>query len=173
MPKQVAPTRAARLMKARSHVTHPDMDWSLWIDANFTLQVDPHSLKHHGDFVNFVHRDRQRITDEAREIVRLGKAKADAIARQLATYNNGGFDTNENPMRELSCNGVILRRHTPEVIALNEAWAREIEAHTLRDQMSLDYCAWKQRLALSRWPGTHNNNPYFLHTHFKRPTNDF
>lgn len=172
MPRQSAPTRASRLMKARSHRT-VDAEWSLWMDANFTLLVDPEQLLEHGEFVSFRHRDRTRIADEAREIVRLGKARPDATARQLAAYQADGFDTTAAPQRELSCNGVILRRHTPAVVAMNEMWAGELDRHTLRDQMSLDYCAWKLSFALSRWPGTHDRNPYFRHAHYRRPTNDY
>lgn len=173
VPKQEAPTRTARMAKALSHRLFPREEWVLWTDANFTMQVDPESLIHHGEFVNFVHADRRRITDEAVEIVRLGKAKERCIKRQLATYHGDGFDTGENPQQELSCNGVILRRHTDEVKALNDAWAGELAYHTLRDQMSLDYCCWRQGLTLAKWPGSHRDNPYFLHKHYKRPTNDF
>lgn len=173
LPKQAAPTRSARAMKALSHVTVPEADWTLWMDANFTLKVDPNELKRHGEFVTFRHRDRTRISDEATAIIRLGKAKPAAIARQLAEYQGAGFDTPAAPQRELSCNGCILRRHTAEVRALNEAWAAEIDRHTLRDQMSLDYAAWRLGFELARWPGVHNQNPYFDFTHYKRPTNDF
>lgn len=172
LPKQAAPTRASRMMKALSHET-VDTEWSLWIDANFTLLVDPERLLGHGEFVNFKHRDRTRISDEANEIIRIGKALPEETMRQLHAYRADGFDTDEAPQRELSCNGVILRRHTPQVIALNEAWAGEIERHTLRDQMSLDYCAWRQGFELSRWPGTHDRNPYFKHKFYRRPVNDY
>lgn len=172
VPKVEAPTRMSRMMKALSH-KYTDTEWALWIDANFTLLVDPRTLLKHGDFVTFRHRDRTRITDEAKEIIRLGKALPDKIEQQLSAYKADGFDTDENPMRELSCNGVILRRHTPEVIALNEALAHELSTHTLRDQMSLDYCAWKQGFTLKRWPGVHSSNPYFKYRSFRRPTNDF
>lgn len=172
MPPQAAPTRAARMMKALSHKT-VDTEWSLWIDANFTLMVDPEKLLKYGEFVNFMHRDRTRISEEAREIIRLKKALPDATLRQLEAYQSDGFDTKESPQAALSCNGVILRRHTPQVVALNEMWAAEIGKHTLRDQMSLDYCAWKLGFEISRWPGLHDRNPFFRHTHYRRPVNDY
>jgi hypothetical protein len=159
-------------MKARSHRT-VDSEWSLWIDANFTLLIDPESLRQHGEFVNFSHADRTRITDEAEEIIRIGKAKEGATRAQLAAYKSQGFDTDENPQRQLSCNGVVLRRHTEAVKAVNEAWAAEMERHTLRDQMSLDFVCWKHGMQLSKWPGTHRDNPYFRFKHFKRPVNDY
>lgn len=172
LPAQAAPTRASRQMKALSHRS-VHTEWSLWMDANFTLAVEPRRLLEHGEFVTFRHRDRTRIADEAREIIRLEKARPAAARRQLATYQAAGFDTDANPMHELSCNGVVLRRHTSEVVALNEAWARELATHTLRDQMSLDYCAWRLRYKLARWPGTHDSNPYFHHRYYRRPTNDY
>lgn len=172
MPAQERPTRAARLMKAMSHETVGG-EWSLWIDANYTLLARPEDLLQHGEMVAFRHRDRSRITDECEEIVRLGKAKSDAVRAQLAAYQADGFDTDENPQQDLSCNGVILRRHTPAVIALNEMLAGELRRHTLRDQMSIDYCAWKLGMTINRWPGVHSDNPYFRHKHFRRPTVDF
>ena len=173
VPKQEAPTRTARMAKALSHHLFPREEWALWMDANFTLQVDPDSLKHHGEFVNFVHADRHCITDEAVEIVKLGKGKERCIKRQLATYQADGFDTAENPQGVLSCNGVILRRHSDEVKAVNDRWAGELAYHTLRDQMSLDYACWREGFTLSKWPGFHRSCPYFGYKSFQRPTNDF
>lgn len=171
VPKTPYPCRQARLAKAMSH-TLIDAEWSLWLDANFTLEVDPYVLLGEAAFTTFVHPDRSRIRDEAREIIRLGKAPADLIQAQLAAYQAEGFDTDANPQQVLSCNSVILRRHTPEVIALNELWAEEINTRSLRDQMSLDYCAWKLGLAINRWPGSHRQNQFFRHKYYKRPVND-
>lgn len=175
MPLQDAPTRVSRTLKLNPHHLFPDADASLWMDACFSLRTPVADLlaKHPEQVVAFRHRDRQRITDEAHEIARLGKAKPIAVFRQLAEYQAAGFDTGTNKMSELSCNGVILRRHTPEVAALNEAWTREIEAHTLRDQMSLDYVAWRHGVQIGRWPGTHDACPHFGYRYFKRPVNDF
>jgi hypothetical protein len=167
------PTRLARAYKAEPKKLFPDADWWLWMDANFTLQVPPEVLLHHGEWVTFRHADRKRITDEAAEIVRLHKAKREAISAQLKAYHKAGFDTDANPMTELSCNGVMLRRNTEQNEKLCRAWAEELSVFSLRDQMSLDYCAWRLGVTLQRWPGTHRNNPYFKFTHYKRSTNDF
>lgn len=172
LPKQEAPTRASRMMKALSHRS-VDSEWSLWMDANFTLLVEPESLFEHGEFVRFIHCERKRIKDEVEAVLKLKKALPETARAQLAAYQADGFDTDETPMTELSCNGVILRRHTPEVIALNEALAKELSTWTLRDQLALDFCAWKQGFKLSAWPGTHRNNPYFKFKHCRRATNDY
>jgi hypothetical protein len=168
VPKQQFPTRAARTMKILSH-KHIETEYSFWIDANFILLECPLKLTKYGDFVRFIHRDRTNIKDEAAEIARLGKAKPEMLKKQLSFYHSEGF-TNQ---RVLSCNSVILRKHSKEVIELNELWYQQIQTFTLWDQMSLDYCAWKLGFELSAWPGTHGNNPYFVHKHYKRPTNDY
>lgn len=175
MAPQEAPTRAARTLKLNPHHLFPGADASLWMDACFTLKTPVADLlaKYPQPITMFRHRDRSRIVDEAHQIAKLGKAKPITTFRQLATYQSEGFDTATNPMQELSCNGVVLRRHTDEVAAFNELWTRQIEAHTLRDQMSADYVAWRLGMTLGRWEGTHNTCPHFAHKQFSRPVNDF
>ena len=92
---------------------------------------------------------------------------------QLAAYQAAGFDTAAHPQRELSENSLILRHHTPEVIAFNELWCQETQTRSLRDQMSLDYCAWRLGLPIARWPGTKHTSPIATYRHAKRPVNDF
>lgn len=173
LPTQDKPTRAARMLKALPHRLFPDATHTLWMDANFTLMANPSALIAHGDYVTFRHPERKRISDEWREIARLGKARKEDLQRQLVAYHADGFDTDSNPMQELTCAGVILRRHTPKVIETCELLAKQLQEYTLRDQMATDYCAWKTGLKLSRWPGIHRDNPYFKFKHFTRPTNDF
>lgn len=175
MRSQDRPTRVARTLKLNPHHLFPGADASLWMDACFILRTPVADLmaQHPEDVVTFRHKDRRRIVDEAHEIARLGKAKAITVFRQLATYQQAGFDTAQNQMQELSCNGVVLRRHNERAAAFNEAWTREIEQHTLRDQMSADFVAWQQGMKLGRWPGTHDANPHFGHRFFRRPVNDF
>jgi len=172
IPRQARPTRSARIIKALSHL-FTETECSLWMDANFSLRVTDPGLFCRGDFVTFRHRDRTRISQEAEEIIRIGKSTPEQIRSQLAAYQAEGFDTDDNPMCELSCNGVIFRRHTPEVIAVNEAWCHEIETRSLRDQMSLDYVCWKHGFQLARWPGTFDKCRYFRWTYYKRPVNDY
>jgi hypothetical protein len=170
-----APTRTARTLKLNPHRLFPRAEATLWQDACFTLRTDPRTLleQHDDEIVTFVHRDRARIVDEAHEIARLRKARPIDVYRQLAAYQSEGFDTADAPLRELSCNGVVLRRRSPRVDALCELWTRQIERYTLRDQMSLDYCAWKLGMRIGRWPGVHSENPHFEYRHFRRPVNDF
>lgn len=55
----------------------------------------------------------------------------------------------------------MLRRHTPEVIAVCERWHAEVLMYSPRDQMSLDYVCDRLGFALSYWRDPLNHSPYF------------
>ena len=171
LPTQAAPNRASRRLKALSHV-FTDTPWALWLDACITLRADPCDLGRYGDFVAFHHPRRDNIVDEAAAIIAAGKAPADKIQAQLAAYQAAGFATARRPQRELSGGGVLLRHHTPAVLAFNAAWDQEIQTRSLRDQMSLDYCADRVGLPIARWPGRLPDNDLFTLHHHRRPIND-
>ena len=172
IPTVDAPMRVSRFVKALSHRWFPKAT-TLYLDANITLRVHLSALEsqYNGDFVNFRHYKRQRITDEADAIIRWKKAKPDAVMAQLRKYQAEGFDTDENPQRELSNNGVILRR--PSSAELCEAWWREISTQTLRDQMSLDYCAWKLGRTIQRFDGNIKTTRIISIRNYDRPVNDY
>lgn len=166
------PTRQSRVMKALSH-QYTNTEWSLWTDCNFTFKVDPLSLLHYGDFVNFRHPYRDNLHDEAMEIIRLKKAKKETVLRQLKAYERDGFQIHATPPGGLACNGVILRHHTADIRRLNEAWKAELDRYSLRDQMCVDYVLWKHQRIPAKWPGVYTKNPYFGFTVYRRPVNDY
>jgi len=172
IPTVSAPMRVSRFVKALSHRWFPNAT-TLYLDANMTLREHLRALqgKYQGDFVNFRHWKRQRITDEADAIIRWRKAKPEAVMAQLRKYQAEGFDTEENPQRELSNNGVILRR--PSSADLCEAWWREISTQTLRDQMSIDYCAWKIGHNIQRFDGNIKSTDIVSVRNYDRPVNDY
>lgn len=164
--KQSNPVLANRIYKAS-----PPFDSDSWLyqDANFTLKVDPEviSANHREDIVNFRHRDRTRISEEAKEIKRLKKARPESIDMQLRDYQANGFDTDENPMQELSCNGIVFRRNTKKVREFNALLKYHVIVYSQRDQMAFDYCAWKLGIKIGRFPGTFDRNPYSKYTHYR------
>src|SRR5690606_6205363 len=117
---------------------------------------------------------RARIKDECEAIIRAGKAKPEAVRAQLAAYQADGWDTDDNPQRAITNGGFMLRRHTERVVRFNEVWHHEVQTRTLRDQMSLDYCAAKVGLPIDYFPGDVTANKFvrrLLYPH--KPTNDF
>jgi hypothetical protein len=174
LPLMEQPTRAARTLKAMSHEVFPEADATLWQDANFSIRIHPDRIlaRFKGEITTFRHHFQSRIKDETEAIIQLGKAKEAPTRAQLAAYQAQGFDCDENPMRELSVGGFILRRHTDDIKALNRLWCAEIHTYTLRDQMSLDYIAWKLGLKIDRFPGRYNANGLTRYVPYKRPASD-
>ena len=176
LPKQEAPKRACRQYKQPSHLIFPEADATLWIDAQFQLTANPIDIlrKYPGEFTGFRHHKRNRITDEAEAIIKAGKAKPDAIHAQLAAYKAQGWDTDAKPQRAITNGGCMLRRHTDTVKRFNDAWHHEVQTRTLRDQMSLDYCAAKVGMPIAHFPGNMVQNPIGRRIHYpSKPTNDF
>lgn len=159
------PRRAARRAKALSHRLFPTADFAIWIDASFELQVLPtvliNDMMTTGCVVaGFRHPDRRRIRDEASVIIENKMARPQDVERQLAAYQSDGFDTEESRQAFLTTTGLMVRAHTPLVREFNERWWHEMKAHTLRDQLSIDYCAWKMGLSIGYLFGHYRANPY-------------
>ena len=98
----------------------------------------------HGDLAIPKHPDRDCAYVEAAFCARRGKDRAETLTRQAQAYRKAGL-----PERwGLAETRVVIRRNTPEIVALNEAWWAEIKRHSLRDQVSLPFVCWKSGV---RW----------------------
>lgn len=175
VPPTSTPSRECRRLKQLSHIVFPSAHFTLWTDSNFSLKVDPVELLQRYPYpvTTFRHPHRKRIRDEAGVIISHGKGKAATISAQLAAYQAEGFDTEENPQRMISAGGFVLRRHTEAVKRFNEVWFHEVQTRSLRDQMSIDYAAWKTGLRIHYFPGTYLDNEVAELTRYKRATIDF
>ena len=87
---QKAPKRLSKQIKALSHL-YLHTEWSLWIDCCFDCLVPPESLVGYGEFVTFKHKDRSNVYDESRAVIKLKKAKAETVKRQMRIYTSAGF----------------------------------------------------------------------------------
>jgi len=167
------PTRTARMLKALPQTLFPQEDAWLWIDCCFEMLADPLAIHHTAteDIITFRHQYWNSISNEARAIVKLKKARPQAVFAQLAAYHKAGFDTPLNPQLSLSCTGVVYRRRTDQILNLNQFWAKQLR-FSLRDQMSLDYCAWKLGITVGRWPGFVGDNPIARYNHYRKAVNE-
>ncbi len=164
------PNTESRRYKCLPHLLFGN-EPTIWVDACLDCFFNPSELleKYQGAITNFSHPDRTRISQEAKAIIKCKKAPEKSILQQLKIYQNDGFDTDEFPMQSLSNNGFILRRDCKE---LNRLWWSEVKNKTKRDQMSLDYCAWKLGVKIDRFEGNIRNNPFVKYNHYNRPVND-
>lgn len=159
---------AARRAKMILLDDFPEAEWSIWIDASFDLLVDPHVIVAAAeatgcDVAAFRHPDRHRIKEEAREIIRGGMAPFDLVNRQIAAYHSDGFDTDVVPQAALTTTGLLVRRHTRQVAEFTAQWLHEIETHTLRDQLSVDYAAWRTGVRIGYLPGHYRENQFVVY----------
>ncbi|MFK7934766.1 MAG: glycosyltransferase domain-containing protein [Saprospiraceae bacterium] len=134
------PTRNARFYKIMSHQVIPDYHYSLWIDANIqSTHMDIHGLfdqylmKH--DLAVHLHPERDCIYDEAAVCIEINKDAPATILSQMEKYQNLSYPTNNG----LISSSIIFRRNTTSVEQVNEAWWKELDNHSRRDQLSFPY----------------------------------
>lgn len=144
------PVRNAKIYKVVPHWFF-DTEYSLWVDANFTVNVDMDEiiklLPDDADMGLYVHSDRDCIYDEA-EVCKVYHDK-ELIQPQMDRYRAEGYPVH-NGLHSCS---VILRKHTKKMAEFNELWWREIQLGSRRDQLSFDYCVWKSGVKVHNLPG--------------------
>lgn len=151
----------ARLIKMRPDRWLPiGVDYSLWIDAAYRLDVSPldiiGEMPADADICVLEHPDRQNIRQEGAELVRLGLASQDDIDNQLEDLRDFA-----DRQTRLSSTGLLLRRHSARVTGFNQVWAHQFMrgGHT-RDQMTFDAVADAGGVRVHFLRGHYRDNPY-------------
>lgn len=172
------PRRAARRAKVGADSRFSGADVTIWVDASFDFLLPAEEIAAQAaaigtPIVALAHPDRHRIRDEAAEVIRHGLAPAEAVNRQVGTYRARGFDTDECPQRALTTTGLLVRFRSPRVQAFNALWQEQLDRFTLRDQLSIDYCAWCVDIQIGYLRGQYRANAYVhynRHQHRERRT---
>lgn len=157
----LGPKRATSAVKLLPHRVFPDARFSLWLDANCNIDCDLDALMTDmladADLALHPHPERDCIYDEALACIELGRDTPATICAQVVRYAQLGFPARAG----LVAGGVILRRHTAAVAALNEDWWAEVAAGSCRDQLSFNYVAWRRGIAVARFPSDVWRGPLF------------
>jgi hypothetical protein len=85
------------------------------------------------------------------------------VNRQIRAYQDEGFDTDAEPQRVITTGGLLVRMPSLSVRDFNRLWLEQIHRYTMRDQLSIDYCAWKLGLRIGHLQGVYTANPYALY----------
>jgi alkaline ceramidase TOD1/glycosyltransferase MUCI70-like protein len=137
------PRRNSRAPKILAHQYLPEHDYSLWIDGSIRLLTPVQKLIDdylgETDIAIFSHSERRCLYEEAAICSERRLDDPATIAAQTASYARAGYPAN-NGLHEC---GVILRRHSARIEALNNAWWSEFCRHSCRDQLSLNYVLYK------------------------------
>jgi hypothetical protein len=174
--------RNAKKYKVLPHRFLKEYDYSIWIDGNMLLLSDPTSLIEsildncNVAFFNHANNlldSRNCLYDEAEHIISIGnknyqlnpergklayKDNPATIKRQIEKYQHSGYPTKNGLITGM----VIVRRHcAADCIQTMEDWWTEIQYNSKRDQLSFNYCAWKNNLKFNYILGDSRDNTYF------------
>lgn len=118
---------------------------TMWIDGSFILNCQPSEFLKEIDFEDYdiavlKHRVRNNALEEAEQIL---KNETDyvirgKIERQIDYYRKVGYKF-DNGLAET---GILIRKNNNAVNEFCDLWWSQICQHTLRDQLSFNFCLW-------------------------------
>lgn len=157
------PNRNAKIHKILSHKYFPDKMYSLWIDGSVSIEF-PFSVERlieiylaDSDLALFKHTERHCIYQEANICIQRRLDDPLVIRKQIEKYTKDGHPSNAG-LGECT---ILLRRHTDQIKAFNEAWWDEIQNGSKRDQISFAYLIRKMGIKVRYFPG-HLRSPNYL-----------
>lgn len=160
MERFKSPRRDSRIYKMLPH-QFVTSKYSIWIDGNIQLLKTPEELvdtylKDH-DIALFRHPSRDCLYEEAIVCAKNGLDDPEVIISQVKKYEDEGFPKH----RGLTENCFIVRRHTPKVEALGNAWWAEYTTHSARDQLSFMYAVDRVGIRLNVIDAGWEGDPMF------------
>lgn len=157
------PRREAWILRCQADRLFPDADVVIWLDASLEI-LDLPRLIHDAapfDLAGLAHPERSSSYDEAAELIAIGQGDPESLRAQVAAYRAEGF-----PGAGLTTSGILVRRNTQAVVALNTIWAEELVKYAGDNtQVSLDYAAWRVGLPVAHLAGTYIDTPYVVYDH--------
>ena len=160
---QVSDNLKARYIKTHSHILDWVKDWlSLWIDGN-TIIKSPSTVRkivenYKERILCFKHFERENVLEEMERLQSLEKFswEKDKIEIQKKRYIADWYKFDNG----LSCSGVMLRDNSRQTEEFNEMRRKEISENSVRDQVSMHYCAWKLWMIIDYFPREYPKNEY-------------
>ena len=156
-------SRTSRLPKILPHLVLPaDCDYSIWVDGNFQLMKPASEIVNSelrfDDWAVHRHPARGCMYEEADLLTKLKAERPDEwpnmdareLEAEIAYYRSIGFP---EKLTTMTANGIIIRRHTARVGALNERWWKLFSMGCGRDQLSFPVALWRQsEVTVNRMP---------------------
>lgn len=159
--ESLSPLLNAKLYKVLPHLIWHNVEWSVWVDANITLKVDPEVLVKMTtkDIGVFPHPDRNCIYEEANYCIHYGIGDKKKIEEQMKRYEKEGFPKGYG----MAMCGILVIKHTTEMKQLCEKWWAEICRGSYRDQLSFPY-VFKDKVSYFPYQKNIKDNQYFHRT---------
>ena len=141
-----------RCLKTQPHRFLPEHEWSVYVDANITIEVGMWKLVRDicgkEDFSVTRHSERDCIYVEREKCLALKKDDGVESEEQIKRYQKEGFPTHFG----LNETGLLVRHNVDWVKTLDDMWWNEIEKGSHRDQLSFNYCLWKGVFRINNLP---------------------
>lgn len=149
-PPSGDPMLQAKRMKVLAHEM-VDCDLSIWIDGNIELvSLNGVIEACKRDLALAPHPERDCIYAEAEHCRMARRGDPKRIEAAVSRYRAEGHP----PAFGLWMGGIVVRKHTAAVARFNQAWWREIESGTTRDQISLPVVLRRLGLSVDSLPGS-------------------
>lgn len=136
-----------RWFKMHPHLYFNDFDYSVYVDggiiivADFMPWIEAMDGKILGTHVLSLPLD--CVYESAKTVIGAKKAPKLKVMDQMRVYKEEGYPIH-NGMYE---NGVLIRNHMDSLcVKLMEEWWNQLLLHTMRDQLSLGYVLWKNKI---------------------------
>lgn len=138
---------------------------SIYIDGSFTINCDLNKwwnsyFKSPATFVQ--HPRRNCVFEEIRACIKRKRCDEMRLRRQEAAYI-GQIRRGQGVIQS----GLMMRKKTPEVITLMEAWWNELQKYSTRDQISMAFVARNMRINTITWNYA-KATEFIFTTHFNR-----
>lgn len=155
----------ARWHKINAHILFPEYDISLWLDGNISVNNANIFNKANALIADNVlisiplHPQRNCIYDEAQAVKKHKIDTDNVVDKQMRVLHDDGYPEN-NGLVETN---VMFRQHN-KIKPLLEMWWYFVLKHSKRDQLSYNYCAWKNGIKtepMYEKPGEHRENGDF------------
>jgi len=157
------PGRDAKKVKILCH-KFVDADISFYADANIVFGWNPENLLNFVDGTDLalhIHPYYKSIYVEGGVVMNWDKPGL--VRKQLEKYKEDGFSGSLDGKFPMFAGGFIVRKHTKLIEEFNINWWNEVESHSKRDQLSLNYTLWRMGLKPYPIPWLSVCGPVFRH----------
>lgn len=155
----------ARKIKILGHDELKKYDLTIWLDGAMQLRkplstfLDECCDLDNYDMVGFNHRDRDCIYDEIDTCVFLFKESVEN-AKKIETFLRKEKYPEHNGLIESTA---LVRKNNDSVKKLMKLWFDMVTRFSRRDQLSFNYCLWKNPIRIQMLDMHVFNNDYFIH----------
>lgn len=136
------PARASRRAKLAPHRYFPEYDWSIYIDNNSALRMDPAEVlarlteSSDAPFFAFRHPWRDCVYREAREVIERGKDDKPVVKARMREYRAMGVP---EQIGLITGNFLVRAHNRPELQRFGDRWYEQVLAYSRRDQLSFPF----------------------------------